>query len=61
MVRFLFMKSNFIFAIFLEVLKKIFSSEMIKNEICLGVQTSKMSFFAKYVPPKMHSCLQCLE
>ena len=43
------------------VLTKIFSSEMVKNDICLGVQANQMPFFQKMFPQKTHPCPQCLE
>ena len=43
------------------VLKKIFSLEMIKNDICLGGASKQNAFFHKMCPKKMHPCPQCLE
>ena len=33
-------------------LKKIFSLEIVKNDICLGVQANKMPFFKNNISPK---------
>ena len=41
--------------------KKTFLLGMVKSKICLGNQTSKLSFFPKNVPQKTQPYLQYLE
>ena len=43
------------------VLKKRFSLEMIKNDICLGGKSKQNASFSGDVPQKTHPCSQCVE
>ena len=41
--------------------KKLFSLEMVENDICLGGVSKQNALFSENMPYKKHPCSQCLE
>ena len=43
------------------LMKKIFSWEMVENNICLWGASKQNAFFSENMPQKTYSCLECLK